>query len=185
MQGMSRSLFPFLVVACSFVLLAYGQEAESIGDLARQARQQKQNKNAQSKAAPTSKTPKVITNDEIPGHPEAAETTSISGNEVNAETSPPSGAGGARASAEQWKSLIRAQKSLVGSLQSGIDKLNESIQFAPGNCVAGCVQWNQRQKQKQQEVERMRSNLDTQKKSLERLQESARQQGYGSSVYEP
>jgi len=125
-QGMSRSLFPFLVVACSFVLLAYGQEAESIGDLARQARQQKQNKNAQSKAAPTSKTPKVITNDEIPGHPEAAETTSISGNEVNAETSPPSGAGGARASAEQWKSLIRAQKSLVGSLQSGIDKLNES-----------------------------------------------------------
>jgi len=35
-----------------------------MGDVARQARQQKQSKDAQSKAAPTTKTPKVITNEE-------------------------------------------------------------------------------------------------------------------------
>jgi uncharacterized protein HemX len=71
------------------------------------------------------------------------------------------------------------------SLQSNIDKLNDSIQFAPGNCVAGCVQWNERQKQKQQEVERLRSQLETQKKRLQSMQESARQQGYGGTVYDP
>jgi len=37
-----------------------------MGDVARQARQQKQNEDAQSKAAPASKTAKVITNDETP-----------------------------------------------------------------------------------------------------------------------
>ena len=93
--------------------------------------------------------------------------------------------GGAKTSPEQWKTTIRAQKNVVSSLQTSIDKLNESIQFAPGNCVSGCVQWNERQKQKQQEVERMKSNLDTQKKNLEKMQELARQQGYGSTVYDP
>jgi uncharacterized coiled-coil protein SlyX len=47
------------------------------------------------------------------------------------------------------------------------------------------VQWNERQKQKQQEVERMRSQLETQKKRLQSMQESARQQGYGGTVYDP
>ena len=70
-------------------------------------------------------------------------------------------------------------------MQRNIDKVNGSIQFAPGNCVAGCVQWNERQKQKQQEVERARAQQETQKKRLESMQESARKQGYGSSVYNP
>jgi len=88
-------------------------------------------------------------------------------------------------SAEQWKAQIRAQKDVVASTQSNIEKVNDSIQFAPGNCVRGCVQWNERQKQKQQEVERARTQLETQKKRLESMQESARKQGYGSSVYNP
>jgi predicted ribosome quality control (RQC) complex YloA/Tae2 family protein len=88
-------------------------------------------------------------------------------------------------SADEWKAQIQAQKDLVSSLQSGIEKLNESIQFAPGNCVSGCVQWNERQKQKQQEVERARTQLESQKRRLESMQDSARKQGYGSSVYDP
>ena len=72
-----------------------------------------------------------------------------------------------------------------GHAAKNIEKVNASIQFAPGNCVAGCVQWNEHQKQKQQEVERARAQLETQKKRLGSMQESARKQGYGSAVYDP
>jgi hypothetical protein len=89
------------------VLLAYGQDSQSMGDVARQARQQKQNKDAQSKAAPASKTAKVITNDEIPESPDAAEGPSNSDDNVHAA---PSTSGGAKPSAEQWKSQILAQR---------------------------------------------------------------------------
>jgi hypothetical protein len=185
MQQMCRSFLRFSAVVCLFALLAYGQDALSMGEVARQARQQKQNQDAKSKLTLTSTTPKVITNDEIPEHPEAAEEPTTSEGEIHAGTSSSSASDGAKMSAEQWKSLIRAQKDAVSSLQSGIEKLNASIQFAPGNCVAGCVQWNERQKQKQQEVERARTQLESQKKRLESMQESARKQGYGSSVYDP
>jgi hypothetical protein len=47
------------------------------------------------------------------------------------------------------------------------------------------VQWNERQQQKQQQVEVMKSQLEDQQKKLEDMQDSARQQGYGSSVYDP
>ena len=156
-----------------------------MGDVARQARQQKQSKEAQVKTTSASKTPKVITNEEIPEHSEAVDESSTSDSESHAGASSPSASDGAKMSAEQWKSQIRAQKTVVSSLQSDIQKVNDSIQFAPGNCVAGCVQWNEHQKQKQQEVERARAQLESQKKRLESMQESARKQGYGSSVYDP
>jgi hypothetical protein len=101
----------------------------------------------------------------------------------NAPSSSPSE--GAKIPAEQWKSRIEAQKNAVASLQNSIDRLNDSIHFAPGNCVSGCVQWNERQKEKQQEVERGQGQLAEQKRRLEDMQESARRQGYGSSVYDP
>ena len=185
MPQMCRHFLLYSAVASAFAFFAYGQESPSMGDIARQTRQQKQNKDAQGKAAPPSKTSKVITNDEIPESPEAAEAASASEDEGHAGTSAPAVSGGAKQSAGQWKSQILAQKNLISSLKSDIDKLNDSIQFAPGNCVAGCVQWNERQKQKQQEVERMRSQLETQKKRLQSMQDSARQQGYGGTVYDP
>ena len=149
-----------------------------MGDVARQARQQKQNKDAPAKTAP-----KVITNEEIPEHPDLSDDDASS--EGQSHTAPSTASDGAKLPAEQWKSQIKAQKDLVNSLQSDIQKVNDSIQFAPGNCVAGCVQWNERQKQKQQEVERARAQLESQKKRLSSMQESARKQGYGSSVYDP
>jgi hypothetical protein len=182
---MCRRFVLFSAVASLLAFLAYGQDSPSMGDIARQARQQKQNKDAQSKAASTSKTPKVITNEEIPEHPETADETATSEGEGQGEASSPSVPGGAKQSPDQWKALILAQKNLVSSLQSNVDKLNDSIHFAPGNCVAGCVQWNEHQKQKQLEVERMRSQLEAQKKRLQSMQESARQQGYGGTIYDP
>jgi hypothetical protein len=185
MRQICRSLLLVSAAAGLFAILANGQDGPSMADVARQARQQKQSKEAQANGAPASKTPKVITNEEIPEHPETADDSVSPEGEGRGEAASPAASDGARQSAEQWKAQIRAQKDLVNSMQSSIQKVSDSIQFAPGNCVAGCVQWNEHHKQKQQEVERARSQLESQKKRLESMQESARRQGYGSAVYDP
>jgi hypothetical protein len=185
---MSRIGTVFLIsaVALLFAALAVGQDSPSLGDVARQARKQKQqNQDPQTTAAQSAKPTKVITNEEIPEHSEADAPVSTQ-DDVRQENAPSSStSGGAKIPAEQWKSRIQAQKNAVASLQSSIDRLNDSIHFAPGNCVSGCVQWNLRQKEKQEEVERGQAQLAEQKKRLEDMQESARRQGYGSSVYDP
>jgi hypothetical protein len=190
MQNRVRSCFLLLVGALLLVAVGYAQDQPSLGDVARQARQEKQknaqNKDAQGKPLPASKTPLVITNESLPDH-NADDTPSPAPDNksrvANDDSSPEAAQG--KMSADEWKSRIQAQKSLVDGLQSNIDELSQSIQFAPGNCVAGCVEWNEHQKQKQQEVEQMRSKLQSAKKQLEDMQDSARKQGYGSSVYEP
>ena len=63
--------------------------------------------------------------------------------------------------------------------------LSDSIHFAGGNCIANCAQWNERQQQKQQEVDTMKAQLEQQQKALEEMQEAARKEGFGSSVYDP
>ena len=155
------------------------QESPSLGDLARQQRQQKE----QSKTSPAkdAKPSKVITNDEIPEHAQTGSLHKVSAQETVTTAS----STGPKTSAEQWKSQIFAQKNQVTTLQNQIDELNESIRFAPANCVANCVGWNERQREKQQRVERMQAQLEDQKRRLEDMQESARKQGYGSSVYDP
>ena len=171
-------------------LLANGQDSQSLGEAARQARQQKQNKAtpSQSKTGTATPTPKVITNDEIAGGSEAGTDASAGAKHHDAADSAQASSvsvSAPKTSGEEWKSQIQRQKEGVNALQGNIDKLNDSIHFTTGNCVSGCVQWNERQQQKQQEVERMRTQLEEQKQHLHDMQESARQQGYGSSVYDP
>jgi hypothetical protein len=177
-----------LCVSCC-ALLAFGQDEPSLGDAARQARQQKQvkggqAKDGQNKDARPAKGQKVVTNDEIPEHPQST-ASSTSGDQLGGVRYPSSSSSGGKVSPEQWKAQILAQKNAISSMQIEVDKLNDSIHFAPANCVANCVQWNQRQREKQQQVERLQAQLEDQKKRLEDMQESARQQGYGSSVYDP
>ncbi len=184
---MLRVCTAFLVcstAASLFTLAAHGQDSQSLGDVARLAKEQKQKQADQAKGK-ASKAPKVVTNEDIPEHPEDDAQASMPADQEHESGPSTSAAGGAKIPAEQWKSQIQAQKNAVASLQSNIARLNDSIHFAPGNCVAGCVQWNERQQAKQQEVERARGQLAEQKKRLEDMQESARQQGYGSSVYDP
>ncbi len=201
-----------LLAAAAFLCAypVYGQDdSPSLGDVARQARLQKQQKGAQSKdaaapgkgeadqtkpdatkAAPsaTSKnaSPKpshVVTNDEVPSHI-GSTLTSAKGSQpaTPADEQPGSGEPGA---ADQWKSQIQAQKASIAQMQSGIASLNDSIQYAGANCVSNCVQWNEDQKRKQDQVETMKGELEEQQKRLDDLQESARKQGFGSSVYDP
>ena len=177
-----------LSVACLAVAsgaIAYCQDSPSLGDVARQAHQQKQEKDSQiNKDGNTANAPKVITEEQISSHQETM-TSDSSPTDNSKSPATAASTGGPKQSAETWKSQIQAQKDAIGTLQAQISKLNDSIQFAPANCVSGCVQWNERQQQKQQEVERMRSQLDTLNQHLQEMQEAARQQGYGSSVYDP
>jgi hypothetical protein len=169
----------FIVVLSLVAATAYAQDSPSLGDLARQQRQQKeQSKTTSSKDAKSSK---VITNEELPGHSAMA-----AGSVVNAEVTPqPVSSEGPKQPAEHWRSQILAQKNQIATMQSQVEDLNESIRFAPANCVANCVAWNEHQKEKQQQVERMQAQLEDMKKHLDEMQESARKQGYGSSVYDP
>jgi predicted RNase H-like nuclease (RuvC/YqgF family) len=155
----------------SLATLGYGQ---SLGDVAREQRQKQQEKKAQA-------APRVITNEDLPESPESSDAANSNQQSSDSTASKPLGS----KPAEQWKSEIEAQRKSVENLQSQIDRLNSSIHFAPGNCVRNCVQWNEHQVQKQDEVQRMQSELEQQKKKLEDLQEGARKEGFGNAVYEP
>lgn len=148
--------------------------AQSLGDVAREQRQKQQTKNAQA-------APKVITNEDLPAHTDSDDSVASSQASGESAPSPPMGS----RSAEQWKAEIAAQRNSVDNLQSQIDRLNSSIHFAPGNCVRNCVEHNERQIEKQDEVQRMQAELEQQKKKLEDMQEAARKEGFGNAVYEP
>jgi hypothetical protein len=190
------------VVVCAVV--AYAQDSQSLGDVARQARLQKQQKDAQAKdasakdasnkstpgtdvapkgAQPPS-APHVITNDDIPSHASST-STPARGAQTPDTTVPQPDHRNDMASAAQWKFAIQAQKNAIASLQGEIASLSDSIHYAGANCVSNCVQWNERQRQKQDQLESMKSQLEQQQKALEDLQESARKQGFGSAVYDP
>jgi hypothetical protein len=158
---------------------AKGQDSPSLGDLARQQRQQKE----QAKTAPgkDAKASKVITNEEIP---ERTGPAPAAGGQTS-QNSMPVPSNGAKQAPEQVKSQILTQKSKIATLQGQVDELNESVRFAPANCVENCVGWNERQREKQQRAERMQSQLEEEKRRLEDMQDSARKQGYGSSIYDP
>jgi hypothetical protein len=171
-MGTGCRIFVLAAASSLFAGVVWAQDSPSLGDLARQQRLERES------AAQTSR---VITNEEIPEHP-TPEPAVVRGE----RGAMPASANVNRQSAERWKSQILAQKNQIATLQKQIDKVNQSIHFADHTCAgARCVQWNERQKEKQQQVERMQAQLDGEKKRLEEMQESARKQGYGNSVYEP
>jgi hypothetical protein len=174
----TRTIVLVALAICLLAIACPAQDSPSLGDLARQQRQQKE----QAKAT-SNKPRKVITNDQLP---ERSNESSKSGKVADKDSVSTSATeNGAKPSGEEAKSQILAEKNQISSLQAQIDELNQSIHFAPANCVANCVSWNERQEQKQKQVEEMQAQLEEQKKQLEEMQESARKLGYGSSVYDP
>ena len=169
------------LVAAAFFLgaAANAQDSESLGEVARQQRLQKeQSATAPGKDAVASK---VITNEEVPEHTEEEPgVKNAKGELLRAPASK-----GAKQTAEFWKSRIQAQKGQIVSLQRRMDEINSSIRFSSFDCGPNCVMRNERQRSKQQQAEQMQGQLEQQKKRLEEMQDAARKQGYGSSVYDP
>ena len=124
---------------------------------------------------------KLLPTRRIPESPDAASSGSTGSNEHTAAAP----ATNDSHSGEQWKAKIQAQKNSIASLQNQIDRLNSSIHFVEANRYTNGAQYNQRQAQKQDEVQRMQKQLDEQKQKLQDMQESARKAGLGSSVYDP
>lgn len=200
----------FVCIAAS-ALLCVGARAQddapSLGDVARQARAQKQKdnqvKNSPAKDASTADAKvassdaqgaassvkdasqaksHVITDEELPAHIAAVKTAKHDADSSAPDSKP---TGDRDAQAEQWKSQIQAQKSAIAELQREITELGDSIHYVGGNCVENCAQWNERQQQKQQQVDSMKAQLEDQQHRLEDMQDTARKQGFGSSVYDP
>ena len=169
----------FRIAVCVPILLflcAIG-DAQSLGDVARQQRQKQQAKDAHPAR-------KVVTNEEIPESPDASANSSPD-SDSSGESSTPAASNGGNKSAEQWKSGIQAQKARIAALQAQVDKLNDSVHFVEANRYYNGVQYNQYQLKKQQEAQRMKKQLDGEKKTLEHMQESARKAGFGSAIYDP
>lgn len=175
--------------------MAMAQDSPSLGDLARQTRAQKQQKDskdatnsapgADSKTGTAAKASHVISNEDLPASTAASgKPGGMSHDSVvsDAGTQP---VGNHEAQGERWKSQIQQQKAAIAQLQKQITEEGDSVHYAGGNCVSNCAQWNQRQQQKQQEVESMKAQLEEQQKRLEDMQDAARKQGFGSSVYDP
>ena len=161
-------------LSVAVLLISSAGYSQSLGDVARQQRQAKQAKDAQTGH-------KVITNEDMPEHPETSATDFSDGSDNSTKDASPVHA----RSAQQWKSAIQAQRAAIASLQNQIERVNSSIRFTGPGCVINCVQHNERQLQKEDDVERMRSQLEEQKRRLDEMQESARQDGFGNAVYEP
>jgi hypothetical protein len=171
----------------------------SLGEIARQVKLKKQQREAQLKAkeaanrdarvsettpaAPPVKTAHLVTNDDTPERASVAPASTHPASAAPADSQADSG--DHEAKAQNWKSQILNQKNAIAALQQDIKSIGDSIHFAGANCVANCAQWNERQQQKQQEVDSMKAQLEQQQKSLEEMQESARKEGFGSSVYDP
>lgn len=171
--------------------------AASLGDIARQMKLKKQQKQAQLQQAKASqpvteiqnagqaqevKAAHIVTNDDSSEH--ASVTPAVEQATTSASDSQ-TGHEDRNAKAGKWKSDILAQKSQIASMEQEMKALSDSIHYAGGNCIANCAQWNEKQQEKQQQVESMKGQLQELQKHLEEMQESARKEGFGSTVSDP
>jgi hypothetical protein len=153
-------------------------------DAQKKTRASAASQSAPAKSAQNSKpAKKVITNEDI-GAADVLTGSSQESTDSNVQPEASKQADG-KNPPEYWTDQISAQKNAIASLKSNIDQLSASIQYAPGNCVEGCAEWNQHQQEKQQQVDGMKAQLEQMQKQLDQTQEAARKQGYGSSVYDP
>jgi len=192
---MPRFIFALAVALWLCAGPAPAQDAQSLGDVARQARRQKQQQATTrpdisstdpQNTVPNANDPQspnpshVITNDEIPEHtPRVSSNTQkrLSGSTTAASKEvkrPP----------EYWKAQAQQLKNSMASLQRRIDVLNGSLHAVLTNSDDQPV-WNLREKEKERQLAELQAQMSDLQRRLEDTQEAARRQGYGSSVYDP
>jgi hypothetical protein len=206
---MRRSALLVFVLALSLrcvIANAQDQDSPSLADVARQSRTQKQQKDARdaqakdaatrdaskatsasdavSKTAVAPKASHVITNEDLP-EATVSPAPSASTSKASSTTNLAPGGSQRQELAEQFKSRIQDQKKAITELQNQIAAVSDSIHYAGGNCVANCVQWNEHQQQKQQEVDTMKAQLEEAERRLDQMREAARKEGFGSAVSDP
>ena len=186
-----------LLTILATLLFAYpAAYAQSLGDVARENREQK--------AANPSPPPKVITNKTLPKDPDAD--AGSSAGESQTQTQPAASPANSestrkaarqraaeRHAAEQWKQKILAQENTIANLRSRVDRLKASIHFVDPNnyypydsnsAYAGLAE-NRYQARQLERLAQMQQQLDQQKKKLEDMQEAARHAGMHTAVYDP
>lgn len=157
-------------------------DGQSLGDI---ARQQKEGKGQKSNSQSTSTTKKVFTDEDF--------AKSGSGDDGNVPAAarrsnsvPDKEKDHTAASADQLRAKIQKKKDLIAALQERIDKLQVSVNYVQNNrnIYTNAPEYNEHQHQKELLAERLKAELEQQKAELNDLQEEARQQGFGNSVYQ-
>ena len=202
------------IVSIALALListaAYGQ---SLGDVARENREEKEKQKAASASAAQ---PRVITNKDLPQDPEQTEDGPQTPPSSNAnDTDQAAGENSAehpvarkhldhqhiaeprvseqraveqrraeQRAAEQWKRQILAQKHKLANLQARIDQLSASIQAANGSTQYEGPNGRAQARQLQR-IAQIQLQIDQQKITLIEMQEAARRAGMHTVVYDP
>ena len=169
--------------AVTSVLLAQSICAQSLGDIARQQRE----KNKQQATT----TNKVLTNDDlsISGHsddtaPDDSQKKKTAKQKPSATAAQPDKDG--QPSAEELKTAIQDKKQAIAETQDEITKLQSTINYVQNNrnIYTNAPEYNEAQKRKEQEVNRLKGILQQQQDELKDLQDTARKAGYGSAIYD-
>lgn len=170
----------FSVVVLLAAELACGRQT-SLGDVARQQRNRQ-------KAKPTNTVSKVVTNEDLPKHPDS-ETDSATKHDPEdehaAEDSSAKSRPAAGQSAEQWQAQIVIQKRSIAVQQEQLERLRASIHFVEANRYVNGARYNEQQRRRQIQLEQAEKQVEQQKKRLADMQDAARRAGFGNSVYDP
>ena len=172
-----RHIAHFVLVIAIALPFVPAARAQSLGDVAREKRQKQQSKDTAKR--------KVITEDDLPKHSEKASEAPPKSESEPESPEPPRLEAGDAAYAEHMKAAIRAQKDVIAGLKDSIAKEEASIHFVEANHYVNGVQYNEAQKRKVEDVDRMKQQLAEQQSRLEEMQEAARKAGFGNSVYDP
>jgi len=182
---MNTGCFCAAVLAISTLPMA--SHAQSLGEIARQQRESKNHKaDSQSAAMPK----KVYGDEDIaksksedaaaPAAPDNSSSKSSTGSKDTKEKNPPT------MSADQWRAKIQKKKDLIAAMQERIDALEASVNYVQNNrnLYTNAPEYNEHQHQKELAAQQLKAELEQQKTELSDLQEQARQQGFGNSVYQ-
>jgi hypothetical protein len=134
----------FSVVVLLAAELAFGQQT-SLGDVARQQRNKQ-------KAKATNSVSKVVTNEDLPKHPDSETDSAMKDDAKDEHTGDPSSAKASRRaegqSAEQWQAQILIQKRSIAAQQVQLEQLRASIHFVEANRYVNGAQYNEQQRRR-------------------------------------